>query len=377
MIPLSHLVASRVVTVSIALAPGLLAMPQVEGRPATPWHPSLDAAMVAAQRDARPILIYFWAEGSEQCRAFYAETLTAAAAAEELAHFECVSASAEQQLAHDLIRRFGVKSLPTVVFVDARGEAEDAIRGRIDLPGFLAQAQRVRRGEGTVRHWRELAAAAPDDLDVRLTLATQLEHVGRVAESAELEASIKAADPDGQTVAGAQLQLYDVFAAIRAGEGDPSLPGTWDLTPLYEHLSHIKPRAVRYEAWYWIIDVERQRGDRTKERAALAGAWRHATDRSKRATLGFRLIRRYHESDVELVEADKHLAQEVLEDLHRLAKEHDQLSTRAYVLHAEALVHALWGRGAAALAAAAKAAEVDPDEPIHRELVDALGGADR
>ena len=342
------------------------------GTPDIEWHDSLSAARTAAQAESRPILVYFWLDGSEYCKRMYAETLTTEAGAAALAKFECVSVPAGSAGARTLIDRFGVSTLPTLVFADSEGVAEDAVRGFMALDPFLAESTRILRGEKTVSDWRAQAAAAPEDLDVRLQLALQLEHVGQVDESARLQASILTDDPEGESDASAQLQLYEVLDSVRAAASDLSDPGTYPLEALYAYLPEIKPKAIQYEAWKWIADVERQKGDRSKERAALASVWRLAPPQRPRVVAGFKLLERYFVMDVELSDAERRLTLDVAQGIETEAGDDPNPTQRAHVHHAYAVAYAINGERAKALAALDRAVEASPDDPQHAPLREAL-----
>ena len=335
------------------------------------WQHSISAAEKVAKKEHRPVLVYFWLEGSSFCQKMYGETLTTQAGAAELAHFVCLSVQADRAEGRQLVQRFGVSTLPTLVFLDEHGNAEDAIEGFIALEGFLAESQRIRRGEKTVSDWRRRAKEAPEDLDVRLRLALQLQHVGHADEGGRLLTSIKRDDPEGHTVAGAQLWLYDVFAEVRNAASDPSDSGTYNLEPLYKHMPQVKPLPVLYEGWTWIADVEKQRGDRTKERAALAEIWK-AAEGEKRVNAGANLLQRYFQMEDELSSKERRLAKKVVDYIEGEVQKIEGFSKFDQLHHVRALGLAIEGKRAEALSEAKKAVEIAPDNPEHQKLRDLL-----
>ncbi len=340
------------------------------------WESSLASALRAAAKDSRKIAIYFWIGDSDYCRRMWEETLGRDRAVAELSQFVCLSTRADQEHAAALMQRFAVTKLPTMLFAASDGQAEDAIRGFIDLDAFVAECRRIRTGDKTVSDWRRRCHAAPDDLDARLQLALQLRHVGERDESAHLIASIKRADPKGASVAGAQLRLYDVFDEVRASAADASDPSTYDLTPLYAHLPVVRPRAVLHEAWRWIADVEHQRGDRPHERTALAETWRHATEGKPRADASATLLQRYTDMGDELNEAERALALEVAHWLRDAARAHPEAPAN-YVHHAHAMALFLNHRLDQAIDQLQNAIELAPDEADHRQLLERVRQAQR
>jgi thioredoxin-like negative regulator of GroEL len=342
------------------------------------WKDSFERALAEAGRRRLPVVVYFWIDGSEHCGKLYTESLSSAQGALELAHFVCVSAEARSAGARDLIARFGVTTLPTLYYLDPDGSPEDAIEGYIPLPGFLAESRRIRAGEGTVSGRRRAAEAAPDDLDVRLRLALQLEHVGLQAECEQLLASIKSEDPGGRTVAGAQLALYDVLANVRGAASDSSDPRTYDLAPLYAHMPSVTPVAIRFEAWKWIADVEQVCGNRAEERRALTEVWATVPEGS-RLGWGRFLLQRFFQMESELSDAERRLAAEVgpaiLEGARRrIAQDPEALRLGTYH-SALAMALAIEGRTEEALAEVEKAIALEPESPDHRRLRDLFGAA--
>lgn len=336
------------------------------------WRTSLAAAQKEAGEKERPMAVYFWLEGSDFCQRLYGETLTTEAGLAELAHYVCVSIRADQPEAGELLQRFGVSRLPTIVFLDSAGRAEDAIDGFIDLAGFVTESQRIRRGEKTVSDWRRKTEAAPDDLDLRLQLALQLEHVGQREECGRLQESIKQEDPEGRTAAGAQLHLYDAFARVRAASADASDPRTYQLATLYEHMPKVKPAIVCYEGWKWIADVEGQRGDRPKERAAWTNVWTYAPDGEQRLNSGFSVLQRFFLMEVELSPADRLLTTAIADHFAAAKQEYGDLLPLAFVHDARAIALALNGKREEALREAEKAVALDPDNLSHQQVRDAL-----
>ena len=336
------------------------------------WQNSLEAALTKAEDQDRPLLLYFWVDGSAFCQQMYADTLTTEPGVAELANYVCLSVPADRTDSADLLKRYGVSTLPTLVFGGVTGEPEDAIKGFMPLEGFLSKSRRIRRGEGTVSHWREQVAGTPDDLDLRMRLALQLEHVGSAVESAELIESIKQADPQGKTLAGAQLLLYDIFALVRNSATDPSDARTYDLTPLYAHMPKVTPIPSLYEGWQWIADVEQQHGNRVEERIALTKMWTHAPDESARLNSGYTLQRRFFLMESELSQRERKFSMRVAAHITEIAKARPDFVTTAFVHHSNAVALAVNGDRKQALLEAEKAVELDPTNSALQSLRDLL-----
>lgn len=246
------------------------------------WHAgTLESALDLAKVEERGVLVYFWMAGSDHCTRLWNETLNTEAGTEQLSAFVCVSADVAAPAGRDLVGRFGITTLPTLLFVGADGAPDDAILGYIASPTFASELQRIRDGRGTVGALRADAARDPTDLDRRFRLAIKLRDIGDSGRSDELFDSIKAEDPHGRTVIGAQLLLWDVQNEIATQARDVSDPLTYDLEPLYDHVARIRPDAVRFEAWDWAARLERRRGNRAQALRAFRRAWDYLSDAAR------------------------------------------------------------------------------------------------
>lgn len=271
---------------------------------------SYSAALEKARAERKPVFVYFWMDGSEYCAQVYGQTLTTDAAAAELADHICLSANAAEPEGAELIKRYNVTTLPTMLFITPDGELEDAILGFIPITAFVSEMQRIRSGTETVSARRVAAEASPDDLDLRLTLALKLDWVGDKQASEALLDSIRREDPRGKTLAGAQLALRDVQQKIVDAASDANDQKTFDLRPIYRHLPRVKQGSVAFTGWDWVARIEAARGDRPKARKAYMEAWKHIP---QTAVFGWgrEVVQEYWNNRDELTRGDKKFALEV------------------------------------------------------------------
>lgn len=268
------------------------------------------AALEEAGRKRGSVFVYFWMDASDYCVQVWGETITTDAAAAELGEFVCFSANATQPDGAELVKRYRVTTLPTMLVVSSDGSVEEALIGFIPLGAFVSEMQRIKQGTETVSARRAAAEASPDDLDLRLALAMKLDFVGDEPGRDALMESIRRVDPRGRTLAGAQLALYDVKQKIVQAASDPSDPSTLDLTPAYRHLPRVKQETVVFSGWDWVAQIEDSRGDRPKARKAYMAAWPHIQDASVFGW-GGEIVRRYWDNRDELTRRDKKFALEV------------------------------------------------------------------
>jgi thiol:disulfide interchange protein DsbD len=112
-----------------------------------------DAALAAAKRDCKPVMIDFGAEWCIACKEIEKYVHTDAAVAEEARRFVNikVDATEETPALTTLQQRYGVVGLPTIVFIDKSGRYADdnreprhpAITGFMPALDYLTRMQKV------------------------------------------------------------------------------------------------------------------------------------------------------------------------------------------------------------------------------------------
>jgi len=270
---LTSLVALGLPT-SSAPAPASLSQPAGE----LVWH---DGALTNAVGQARAadkmVLLYFWMDGSESCKAFWHDTLATDAGQAALGEFVLYSAKHGTPQGDDLFAKYGVEILPTVVVLNSDGTVEDGLGGRIDVQGFVKETARIRRGEGTVSALRELAAQhegnGEDALQARFDLADRLNVLGQKKEAEHIFAGIRAADPKSETLIGGQLNLDHLYMTFAKEHGGEERLADWDLAPLEKAVKKIKHPEVRFQGWNKIGNVEAERSNVDAACHAFAQAW--------------------------------------------------------------------------------------------------------
>ena len=324
-------------------------------------------ALASATTRQQPVLVYFWMDGSAHCADLWGKTLTAAQAEAHLAAFVCHSANAATAGGRELIKRFGVSTLPTLLVVTPEGTVDDALLGFVPLPAFDREMQRIRSGNQTLSAMRAAAAAAPRDLDVRFALAAKLDFVGDRDAGERLRQSIRREDPNGRTNAGAELMLFDIRQSIIAAAADPNDLTTWNLQPMYDRLKKTKHRAVLFKGYGWLADTEGKRGDRFKQRAAWRAAWPHAPAISALEWGGEMLLGYWNQREDALSSKDRKLARSIANQLLVAVDGDDSpqagAELRAFQLRCAACGLAVAGKLLGARKAIDRAVTLQPDDP--------------
>lgn len=127
-----------------------------EAKPSVTWSytftgrdagasPSLDDVLASARAARRPVMIDFTAEWCAACRLLDRDTYTAPDVIREADRFVTIRIDATNvdDVTQRFTQRFGVRGLPTLVFVTSRGAvlASSKILGLVDGPR-LARAMR-------------------------------------------------------------------------------------------------------------------------------------------------------------------------------------------------------------------------------------------
>lgn len=340
------------------------------------WHdrPLADSLAEAATAK-RPVLVYFWMDGSQHCADLWAQTLSTKEAEKDLAAFVCHSAKATTKSGRALVQRFHVRTLPSLVIVQPDGTLDDAVFGFVPPAAFATEMQRVVAGTQTVSTLRAAVAASPADLNKRFALAQKLGFVGDQEGAAAQLQAIRDQDPQGATTAGAEVLLFDVRKKISDAAPDKANLTTWDLQPMYLRLQVTKQPTVLFKGHSWLAQIEGQRGDRKKQRAAWRSAWPHAPA-ARASEWGAEIMLNYwNQREDSLTTKDRHVARAIAKHLIADAEAKDSQASaeqRAFLLRGAACGLAVGGKLIRARKLIKRAIELQPDDGELVALADQL-----
>src|SRR5690606_35883685 len=112
------------------------------------WESDHDAALARAKAEGRPVVIDFFAEWCAACKELDRYTWPDPAVAEEAQRFVPVKidGTVESDAIQRLYEKYGVKGLPTIVFIAGDGTVleKPRVTGFLDAPGFLQLMKDVR-----------------------------------------------------------------------------------------------------------------------------------------------------------------------------------------------------------------------------------------
>lgn len=282
-------------SLTLLAAASFLTIPVLaQPKPAQPptWVHSLAEAQQLAATNNKPILVYCWMDGSDYCTKLYQDTLSAEDATGALGDYICYSAKHGGAGVQDVFKKYGVTTMPTMLFLTADGKADDLIQGFIPVDQFVKELDRVKQGEGTVTALEKIVATAKrgshDDVDARWQLAGKIQALGEGDRHDKLMDSIREVDPKGATLVGSRLLVGEILNKIAGKDGDgndgdeqaktdeqrAARMKMWDLTPLYAHAKSVKLNAAKHEVWQRIGDMEVGRENMQSAFKAFHAAWK-------------------------------------------------------------------------------------------------------
>ncbi|RLE26902.1 MAG: hypothetical protein DRJ65_04440 [Acidobacteria bacterium] len=112
-----------------------------------PWFDSnLEAALVEAGDRGTLLMVDFKTDWCTWCKRLDRDTFSDPAVIAELGELVPLQLDAEKE-GVDAAEKYGVRSFPTIVFLDAAGHEVDRILGYLPPDAFLAEVKRIRAGD--------------------------------------------------------------------------------------------------------------------------------------------------------------------------------------------------------------------------------------
>ena len=115
----------------------------VGAEPSSIWRPDFKAALAEAEQQKLPLLIHFHADWCMPCQRMEREVFATPAVRDLLgSHFVAVKVNSDQR--QDLVKRYGVETLPSDVIVDSlSGRVIAMTSGFQDRTGYIANASQA------------------------------------------------------------------------------------------------------------------------------------------------------------------------------------------------------------------------------------------
>ncbi len=258
----------------------------------------------------KPVMIYFWSNQSEQCRSLWDNTLSKPDAAGILDDFTMYSADTGTDAGYKLVEQFHISTLPTLLVLDAEGQANDVILGAINLPNLASEIQRIESGEGTLSTLRAAVENTPTDIELRGKLTVKFGDLGMHEAFALERTKIYSMDPQFAHATTAEFRVREIQKEIEQAAGDE---GAYEYKPLISFIKGIEHKNVKYTSWAWIASVADYKEDSANARGARVAMWENVPETSV-ARDGFMLSQYFYGLREELSKKEKRFALQVAQD---------------------------------------------------------------
>ena len=111
------------------------------------WEEDVDQAIQKAAKEEKPVLVEFSAAWNPWCQALHEKTLPDDSIQDLLGRYIRIRVDAEKH--PELMKRFGVKDVPTLVLLDAKGAEIRRVNGFQAIPRMAQELSKGLLGDGT------------------------------------------------------------------------------------------------------------------------------------------------------------------------------------------------------------------------------------
>ena len=185
------------------------------------WAASFEAAVEASKKGERPLLIDFGAEWCGWCKKLDRETFQDAKVIQFVKEFfVAVKVDADQR--GDLVQQFKVTGFPTLIVRSPDGQVLQKLSGFRGPEDLLSEIRKSAESAGSLKKLRDLAAAAPDDVDAQRAYARAVFGAGSAKEAAEVLEKVAEKHPKDS---GILLDLADMHRTAKNAERARELYG--------------------------------------------------------------------------------------------------------------------------------------------------------
>jgi len=129
------------------------------GLKAIEWEKTFKSALARAKKEKKPVLVEFYVPWQQWCRVFEDKTLGDSKVAALARKFVCVRVNAEKS--PDLVKKYQLKSYPTTVFLNPRGEVAHRIIGYIPARPFEREMKEIAAGREPEKELKKLEKSNP------------------------------------------------------------------------------------------------------------------------------------------------------------------------------------------------------------------------
>ncbi len=269
---------------SVALA--LPATPVSGEHGKLPWYEGTFAeALVEAEAENKILFIDFWTDWCHWCKELDKETFSNDGVVVAMENMILLSVDAESKTGLPIAEKFGVRSFPSLLFLNSDGSPRDLINGFMPPQPFIGEVNRIASGKGTIDALRKSLKETPDDLDLRYELAGKLEGFGDKRGRDGHYDEILKRDPEHKNFITRRI----AFDRVRESVLDVESEAKPDPTALVQHLAGVTDAELLYEGHQLLANLFTVLADsntemklvaeyRAKALASQRLAWKHCPE---------------------------------------------------------------------------------------------------
>jgi tetratricopeptide (TPR) repeat protein len=123
------------------------------------WEKSLDTALERARKENKPVLIDFYVTWQQWCQTLDDKTLADPAIVQLSRRFVCARVNGKDS--PDVVKKYGVRGYPTVVFLNPRGEVVHRVIGFVPARPFELEMKPVAEGRNPEKEFQKLVDSKP------------------------------------------------------------------------------------------------------------------------------------------------------------------------------------------------------------------------
>ena len=179
-------------------------------------HPDLGAALEAAQKQSKPLMVLVSSRRCAACRRL-GRLLGHASLAGLMRRLVVTSFDAGSKSGRVVVRRLRISKIPTLVFLDGRGRELERAVGILEAWHLKPVLTAAVTGRGTLRWLRSTLSSSPGDHQARLALAERYLARGQTDLAGQLFHEMLGLDPAGKKGLAAPAMLG--LARVRLARG--------------------------------------------------------------------------------------------------------------------------------------------------------------
>jgi len=141
-------------------------------RPKT-WSTNFEAALAASKQQDKPLLVHFYAPWCGPCRQMDAEVLKSAQLAKQV-RGRVIAVKVDTDRRSDLVRRYGIESLPTDLMIDSNGKVMYRTAGYQSPGEYLAVVNRYYKRFDAAKQIRIAAKALAEEPPGKVSISDGL-----------------------------------------------------------------------------------------------------------------------------------------------------------------------------------------------------------